>query len=549
MRRNVWITFVLIVLVVLAGGYVVYPSAPDLAIGSYRKELKVHLGLDLQGGTRLVYDADTARVQANAREDALQGVRDVIERRVNAFGVSEPVVQTSRVGDQWRVSVELAGVKDVQEAIRQIGETPLLDFREVAPAAPLRSEAEAQTRADEVATKLGQPTADFTALAKAYSDDPGSKDSGGDLGFARRGQFVPEFEKILFDTLSDGQVSSVPLKTQFGYHLITRIESRQIQEGEQSVLEVHGRHILVAINDLSSSNGYAATGLSGKQLRSASVQFNPTTGEPEVSLRFDDEGTKLFAEITKRNVGKQVAIFLDNAPISVPVVQQEITGGTAVITGDFTIDEAKTLARRLNAGALPVPITLVSQQTVGPTLGQDSVTRSLFAGLVGIAVVMLFMIGFYRLPGLLASIALVAYAVIVLAIFKLWPVTLTLAGVAGFILSIGMAVDANILIFERFREELRAGRPLQSALDEGFRRAWLSIRDSNVSSLITAFILAWFGTSIIKGFAVTLAVGIIVSMFSAITISRTFLRVTSTPWLDRHRGLIGPRLNASPPAA
>ncbi|MBI4426465.1 MAG: protein translocase subunit SecD [Candidatus Kerfeldbacteria bacterium] len=549
MRRNVWITFILIVLVVLAGGYVVYPSAPDVAVGSYRKELKVHLGLDLQGGTRLVYDADTTRVKTSDREDALQGVRDVIERRVNAFGVSEPVVQTSRVGDRWRVSVELAGVKDVQEAIRQIGETPLLDFRETAAAKQLRSETEAKARADEVAAKVRQATVDFATVAKEYSDDPGSKNSGGDLGFARRGQFVPAFEQTLFDTLSDGQVSSPPVKTEFGYHLVKRIESRQVQEGDQTILEVHGQHILVAINDLSNPEGYALTGLSGKQLRSAAVQFNPNTGEPEVSLQFDDEGTKLFAEITKRNVGKQVAIYLDNAPISVPVVQQEITGGTAVITGDFTIDEAKTLARRLNAGALPVPITLISQQTVGPTLGQDSVTRSLFAGLVGIAVVMLFMIGFYRVPGLLASIALIAYAVMVLAIFKLWPVTLTLAGVAGFILSIGMAVDANILIFERFREELRAGRPLQSALGEGFRRAWLSIRDSNVSSLITAFILAWFGTSIIKGFAITLAIGIIVSMFSAITISRTFLRLTITAWLDRHRGLIGPRLSAGPPIA
>ncbi|MBI4090330.1 MAG: protein translocase subunit SecD [Candidatus Kerfeldbacteria bacterium] len=542
MHKNVWFTFTAIAVVVAGAGYVVYPSAPDLAIGAYRKELKVHLGLDLQGGTRLVYDADTARVQSADREDALQGVRDVIERRVNAFGVSEPVVQTSRVGDQWRVSVELAGVKDVQAAIRQIGETPLLDFREETPPRQLRTEHEAKARAEEALNLARQAGADFSALAKTYSDDPGSKDSSGDLGFARRGQFVEAFERTLFDELGDGDTAPEPIQTEFGYHIIKRLESRQVTEGDQSVLEVHGQHILVSITDLTTASGFTPTNLSGKNLRSASVQFDPNTGQPEVGLQFDDEGAKLFADITKRNVGKQVAIYLDEAPISTPVVQQEIPSGTAVITGDFSLDEAKTLARRLNAGALPVPITLVSQQTVGPTLGQDSVARSLFAGLLGLATVMLFMLVYYRLPGLIACVALVAYALIVLAIFKLWPVTLTLAGVAGFILSIGMAVDANILIFERFREELRAGRPLTSALDEGFRRAWLSIRDSNVSSLITAFILAWFGTSIIKGFAVTLAIGIMVSMFSAITITRTLLRLVIGQWLDRHRRLIGSHL-------
>lgn len=547
MRRNVWITFSVIVLVVAGAGYVVYPSAPDVVIGAYHKELKVHLGLDLQGGTRLVYDADTARVASSDREDALQGVRDVIERRVNAFGVSEPVVQTSRVGDQWRVSVELAGVQDVPAAVRQIGETPLLDFREETPPRPLRTEAEAKARVEEALRKVQQPNADFAALAKEYSDDPGSKDTGGDLGFARRGQFVAAFEQVLLDDLSDGATSAEPVQTEFGYHIIKRLESRQTPDGDQTVLEVHAQHILVATTDLTAASGFAPTNLSGKNLRSASVQFDPNTGQPEVSLQFDEAGAKLFAEITKRNVGKQVAIYLDDAPISTPVVQQEIPSGTAVITGDFSLDEAKTLARRLNAGALPVPITLVSQQTVGPTLGQDSVARSLFAGMVGLVVVMLFMLVYYRLPGMIASLALIAYATIVLAIFKLWPVTLTLAGVAGFILSIGMAVDANILIFERFREELRAGRPLPSALDEGFRRAWLSIRDSNVSSLITAFILAWFGTSIIKGFAITLAIGIGVSMFSAITITRTLLRLVSTGWLDRRRSLIGSQLNLRPP--
>lgn len=543
MRRKLWITLLLIVALTALAGYIDYPKAPDIAIGKFTKELKVHLGLDLQGGSRLMYDADTKNIQGKDREDALQGVRDVIERRVNAFGVSEPVVQTSKVGDQWRVSVELAGIKDVEQAITLIGETPKLDFRETTEPIVLRPDEDALARAKDAAVKAVKPSADFTALVNEYSDEPGSKESGGDLGFAQRGQFVPEFEASLFDTLKDGDVTKDPVKSQFGYHVIKRIESKEVEADGKKSIEVHGAHILIATTDLTSQGGYVTTALSGKNLKSASVQFNPNTGEPQVDLQFDSEGGKLFAEITKRNVGKNVAIYLDDAPISIPVVQQEITSGSAVISGSFTIDEAKTLARRLNAGALPVAITLIGQQTIGPTLGKVSIARSFFAGIIGILAVALFMIVYYRLPGLVATVALAIYTLIVLALFKLWPVTLTLAGVAGFILSIGMAVDANILIFERTREELRSGRGIQDAIDEGFRRAWLSIRDSNVSSLITALILAWFGTSIIKGFAITLAIGIVVSMFSAITITRTFMKLVSGPWLDRHRGLIGPRLN------
>lgn len=543
MRKNLWLGFALILVLAMVVGLVDYPGGPDLRIGKYFKELKVRLGLDLQGGTRLIYDADTSKIPEGDREDALQGVRDVIERRVNAFGVSEPVIQTNRSGSQWRVSVELAGVRDINEAIRLIGETPFLEFREEASPVELRTDAEAKQRASEVLQKVKKSDTDFAALAKEFSDDPGSKDSAGDLGFASRGQFVQEFETALFDQLQDGDIAAEPVKSQFGYHLIKRIESREVDdESGGKKLEVHGQHILIAETQPSPQGNFTSTKLSGKNLRHATVQFDPNTGQPEVGLQFDDEGAKLFADITKRNVGKTVAIFLDGSPISIPVVQQEITTGTAVITGNFSLDEAKVLARRLNAGALPVPITLVNQQTVGPSLGKESVAKSVFAGLVGILAVAFFMIAYYRLPGLIATFALTLYALIVLAIFKLVPITLTLAGVAGFILSIGMAVDANVLIFERFLEELRNGRPLQSALDEGFRRAWLSIRDSNVSSLITALILAWFGSSIVKGFAITLAIGIVVSMFTAITVSRTLLRLIETPRLDRHRNLIGSKI-------
>ena len=253
--------------------------------------------------------------------------------------------------------------------------------------------------------------------------------------------------------------------------------------------------------------------------------MDPTTGIPQVSLEFDSEGSDLFAEITKRNNGKLVAIFLDGFPISIPRVNEPILTGKAVISGSFSIQDAKTLTQRLNAGALPVPISLISQTTVGASLGNVSVAKSLRAGLWGLLIVALFMILYYRLPGVLAVLALIVYVTVLLALFKLIPVTLTLAGIAGVILSIGMAVDANVLIFERLKEELRSGRDLASAIDEGFARAWTSIRDSNISSIITCVILFWFGSSVIKGFALTLCIGIIISMFSAIVITRKFLKV------------------------
>ncbi len=538
-RRSVWITFGLLLLLTLAVGLVDWPGGPNLRIGKITKGFDLRLGLDLQGGTSLLYQADVAQVPGADRQSALDGVRDVIERRINAYGVAEPVIQTSRVGGDYRVSVDLAGVKDINQAIKLIGETPLLEFREQAPAQGL-PDAEAKKKADEVSVKVVKPPADFAALAKQYSDDPGSKNNGGDLGWARPGQFVAEFDQALFQDLKDGEVTKAPVKSQFGYHLIKRIESRKITDNGQEVTEVHGAHILIGVDTSPiNQNNYQPTQLTGKQLKRADVVFDPNSGAPQVQLTFNGEGAKLFGQLTKKNLGKVLGIYLDGSPISLPTVQSEITSGTAVITGDFTLDEAKQLAKRLNAGALPVPINLISQTNVGATLGRESIERSLVAGLIGIILVAIFMIVYYRLPGLLAVAALGVYTLIVLAIFKLWPVTLTLAGIAGFILSIGMAVDANILVFERTKEELFAGRPLLSAIDEGFRRAWLSIRDSNVSSLITAFILIWFGSSLIKGFAVTLSVGILVSMFSALTVTRTFLHLVVSRWMSRHVWLFG----------
>jgi protein-export membrane protein SecD len=277
--------------------------------------------------------------------------------------------------------------------------------------------------------------------------------------------------------------------------------------------------------------------LSGRHVKKASVDFTGTTFQPLVSLELTDEGTKIFADLTKRLVGQQLAIYLDGVPISAPTVQEEITGGKAQISGNFTPEEAKLLAGRLNAGALPVPIELISQQSIGASLGQESLALSLKAGLFGFLAVALFMLLWYRMPGVLAIFALLFYTAIVLVIFKLIPVTLTVAGIAGFILSIGMAVDANILIFERMKEELRAGKMFEDAVREGFGRAWTSIRDSNVSSLITSGILYWLGTSIVQGFALTLGLGILISMFTAITVTRTLLFAVITKKISTHKGL------------
>ena len=268
---------------------------------------------------------------------------------------------------------------------------------------------------------------------------------------------------------------------------------------------------------------FVSTGLTGRYLKRAALEFDQTTREPRVSLQFDDTGTKLFAQITKDNVGKMVAIYLDGAPISTPVVREEIPNGQAVISGSFTPTEGKQLVGRLNSGALPVPITLLSRQTIGAVLGSNAVSAGVKSAIIGFLVIALFLILWYRLPGVIAVLALCIYIAIMLALFKLLPVTLTAAGIAGFIISIGIAVDANILIFERLKEELHLGHTVAEAVSAGFSRAWSSIRDSNISSIISAIILFWFGTSLIKGFALTLGMGVLVSMFSAIMISRVFL--------------------------
>lgn len=560
-RRKVWMTFLAILVLGLFFGAVVYPKLPgSVPLSGWFNKFYPKLGLDLQGGAHLVYQADVSEVSAADQAAAVEGVRDVIERRVNALGVSEPLVQTNHDGDNYRIIVELAGVFDINEAITQIGETPLLEFKESNPNSAVtadltedeknqikQSEEEALEKAKGIIAQLNGG-ADFAQLASQESEDPGSKQTDGDLGFARRGTFVTEFEAALFDDLTDGQYTKEPVKTYYGYHIIKREESRLAEdESGQSVEEVRASHILIsALNQDSFTTDediWLNTELSGKHLEKAQVTFEQNVGAPQVAITFNSQGKDLFAEITERNLQKPVAIFLDGELISSPVVQQVITSGDAVISGNFSINEAKLLAQRLNAGALPVPINLISQLQVGPSLGSQSVEKSVSAGFWGLIAVMIFMLLVYRLPGLLADIALIFYAVILFGLFELIPVTLTLAGIAGFILSVGMAVDANILIFERMKEELRLGKSMSVSIEEGFKRAWSSIRDSNISSLITAVILIWFGTSIIKGFALTLGIGILVSMFSAITITRTLLRLLSSGKISELTFLFGVNRN------
>ncbi len=433
-KARYWLIF--IVAITLIALFLDYPSLFDRGVNWLNDaagfglpnfwKMPFRLGLDLAGGTYLLYQADLSNIEKSGQDSAMSGIRDVIERRVNLFGVAEPRVQTVKAGGEYRLSVELAGIKDINQAIQMIGETPYLDFREE------------------------RPKEEQDAILEAQKNN------------------------------------------------------QQINEDPYFVL----------------SSPY----LSGKYLKKASMDFNSTTYEPVVNLQFNDEGAKLFEELTGKNINKRIAIYLDGMPISAPTVRDKISGGSAQITGKFTVEEAKQLVERLNAGALPVPIKLISQQSVGASLGEDSLKKSLFAGLVGILAVMIFMFIYYRKYGIYACVSLIVYTILALAIFKLVPVTLTLAGVAGFILSVGMAVDANILIFERTREEKQKGIAEGAAIDEGFRRAWLSIRDSNISTMITCAVLYTFTTSIIKGFALTLFIGVSLSMFTAITVTRLLLK-------------------------
>jgi preprotein translocase subunit SecD len=542
--------FASVLILALVSGLLAYPKVfsyfPALSGSSVEEALKINLGLDLQGGIHLEYAADTSQIVAGKKQEALEAAKSVVERRVNAFGVGEPLIQLSTSGSEDRIIVELPGVRDIEEAKKMLKETPYLEFREEDGSLDGKIDSTNEATKLQAEEILGRTLSDedFATLATEYSQDPGSKENGGDLDFVKKGSFVSEFDDVVFgENFPVGTVHSELVESQFGWHIIKKLEER----GEGDGREVRVAHILFpkqSLDMMPDAVRYKSTGLSGKNLKNASVDYQGQgIGMPQVALQFDAEGAKLFSEITGRNIGKQVAIFLDGEVVSAPTVQGAIPDGRAVITGDFTLDEVKSLVGRLNEGALPVPITLVGQQSIDASLGESALHKSLFAGAIGLLAVSIFMILYYRFLGLGAVFALLVYSAMLLAVFRLsgytpFPITLTLSGIAGFILSIGIAVDANVLIFERTREELAYGKSVRRALEEGFERAWPSIRDGHVSTLITTGILTMLGTGFVKGFAVILALGILLSLFTAIVLVRTWLRFVVGDWAENRKAVL-----------
>lgn len=687
----------------------IFPWTPE-----FINKAKIHLGLDMQGGSQLDYKIDLRKVPEKEREGIISGVMEVIEKRVNGLGVAEPNIYQSKVGDEEHIIVELAEIKDLEKAKETVGKTIQLEFKEQkgepdpneekiqkeyaqnilkkirekkgenfkviaqeetqanpgkirydegleefvgkldtklqelakklkpgevaenlveteneyiigedeqlqqvkgiyivkledkkevvrfdkqvevshiliaykgaqnAGAETTRTEEEAKKLAEDLLAKAKKGE-DFGKLAEENTNDPGTKATKGVLGAVNKdSSYVPSFKKASLELGKEGDLTA-PVKSEFGYHVIRANKIEKDIKEEKVKLE----KIFVS----TMPDPWKETGLTGEHFVHADVQFDQQLFQPYVAIKFNPEGAKLFEEITGRNVNKPLAIFVGGNLISAPNVESKIAGGSATITGRFTVEYATKLARDLNTGAIPAPIVLVGQHTIGSTLGQDALQKSLRAGLIGILLVVIFMIGYYRLPGLIASIALGIYSVLLVfmvkselplavslligtAIFLIIlykilnstdnkgekflsfllslvilffvssvlssPITLTLAGIAGVILSIGMAVDANILIFERTKEEIQNGHNIASAVEKGFDRAWSSIRDSNFSSLITCAILFYFGSSLIRGFALNLAIGIVISMFTAITITRTLMRTVVKTKLGEKAGLFVP---------
>lgn len=463
MRQRTFISLALIILLAIVCGWLAL-SNPTIILGGLSREVKVHLGLDLQGGLRVLLQADVPEgTQIDA--ESLNVARNIIERRVNALGVVEPLIQTQGTN---RIIVELPGIQNPDEAIKVFGGTGLLEFVD-AGATPL-------TEGQEIAT-TGPSSANSCSPAVAQSNAAAT----------------PTVSPTI--TSTNGVTNTNPI----------------------------------------ASSQVFTTVMTGDCLENATVVFDQTTNQPQISFTLKPQGAEIFGKHTANNVGKYLAIVLDKTVISSPVINSPITGGSGVIQGRFTVPEANALAVQLKFGSLPIPLRIETTTNIGPTLGQDSIHRSLIAGAIGVAIVALFMILYYRLPGVLAVIALTIYGLVVFTIYKVGVpglfafVTLTLPGIAGFVLSLGVAVDGNILIFERMKEELRDGRPLPVAVEAGFDRAWPSIRDSNISTFITSIILLVFGStygaSIVAGFAITLMIGVVIGLFTSVFVTRTFLRV------------------------
>jgi preprotein translocase subunit SecD len=478
MRERNYLFLVGIIFIALIAGWINLPDNPGLHIGPINKDIRVHEGLDLQGGLQVLLQADVPDC-ASVPSDSMDAAKAIVENRINGLGVVEPLVQRSGA---CRIIVQLPGISNPDEAIKTFGGTGLLEFIDAGDT-PLTEGQIVQTTGPSTVVVPGQPTPTPAPVTPTATPAP-----------------TAVITSTAGVTSTEGVTSTTPLTSTTPITTVYR------------------------------------TIMTGKDLQSASVAFNQTTNQPYIQFTLTSDGAKIFSDFTSKNVGKYLAITMDKRVISSPVIKTAITDGSGIIEGQFTLEEANNLVVQLKYGALPVPLKVVQSNSIGPTLGRDSVNKSITAGAIGLLIVVLFMLLYYRLPGLLADLALTVYALIVFAIYKfgipgIFPyVTLTLPGIAGFILSVGMAVDANILIFERMKEELRAGRTLMLAVEAGFHRAWPSIRDSNISTLITCAILLWFGASfgasIVAGFALTLAIGVLVSLFTAVTVTRTFLRLT-----------------------
>ncbi len=464
-RRNLVLLGGIIILAAVAI-WVDLPTNPGIHIHlgpiQIDRDIEVHQGLDLQGGMQVLLEADVPPDEPVDRQ-AVAAAKAIIEKRVDGLGVSEPLIQLQGTR---RIIVELPGLKNPEEAIAAFGKTGLLEFIH-AGNIYLPSGSLVQTTEEVGPSMEATPTATVEATPTPTATI----------------------------TATPTAVATEPLAP--------------TPTPEEHVFE---------------------TIMTGRNLRSANLTVDDYN-QIQIAFALDEEGTRVFADYTTENVGQVMCIVLDKEVVSCATIKDVIPRGEVLLTreGGFTPAEAESIVIRLRYGALPIPLRVETHREVGPTLGEDSVRKSTLAGVIGLSMVVAFMLIYYRLPGLLANLALGIYAAVVFALFKLIPVVLTLAGIAGFILSVGMAVDANILIFERLREELRAGKGLRLAVEQGFSRAWPSIRDSNLSTLITCFILGWlgsyFGASIVKGFAVTLFIGVLVSMFTAIIVTRTFLRL------------------------